>query len=81
MFGRILLVALVCVAFAIPILVVLLELGSVTVLLVALAIPVAVMPVRLAYASAAGPPLVRALKRMAIAELAYALLFALGLLL
>lgn len=78
---RILLVVLVCVAFAIPVLVVLLKLGSVTVLLVALAIPIAVVPVRIAYATAAGPPLVRALKRMAIAELAYALLFALGLLL
>ena len=52
-----------------------------TVLLVALAIPIAVVPVRIAYATAAGPLLVRALKRMAIAELAYALVFALGLLL
>jgi 1,4-dihydroxy-2-naphthoate octaprenyltransferase len=60
---------------------VLLELASVTLLLVALAIPIAVLPVRLAYATVAGPPLVRALKRMAIAELAYALLLALGLLL
>ena len=47
----------------------------------ALAIPIAVVPVRIAYASVAGPPLVQALKRMAIAELAFALLFALGLLL
>jgi 1,4-dihydroxy-2-naphthoate octaprenyltransferase len=78
---RILLAALVCVAFAIPVLVALLELASATVLLVALAIPIAVGPVRVAYATAAGPPLVRALKRMAMAELAYALLFALGLLL
>jgi 1,4-dihydroxy-2-naphthoate octaprenyltransferase len=78
---RILLVALICMAFAIPVLVVLLELASVTVLLVALAIPIAVLPVRFAYATVAGPPLVRALKRMAIAELAYALLLALGVLL
>jgi 1,4-dihydroxy-2-naphthoate octaprenyltransferase len=78
---RLLLVALVCVAFAIPVLVVVLELGRVTVLLVALAIPIAAASVRLAFATAAGPPLVRALKRMAIAELAYALLLTLGLLL
>jgi 1,4-dihydroxy-2-naphthoate octaprenyltransferase len=78
---RILLVSLACVAFAIPVIVVLLKVASVTVLLVALAIPIAVVPVRIAYATAAGPPLVRALKRMAMAELAYALLFALGLLL
>ena len=78
---RVLLVALVCVAFAIPVLVVLLKLASITVLVVALAIPIAVAPVRIAHATAAGPRLVRALKRMAIAELAYALLFALGLLL
>jgi len=78
---RILLVALICIAFAIPIFVVILELASVTVLLVALAIALVVLPVRIAYATVAGPPLVRALKRMAIAELAYALLFALGILL
>ncbi len=78
---RVLLVALICVAFAIPLVVVFLKLASVTVLLVALALPIAVVPARIAYATAAGPPLVRALKRMAIAELAFALLFALGLLL
>jgi 1,4-dihydroxy-2-naphthoate octaprenyltransferase len=71
----------VSVAFAIPVLVVLLKLTSVTLLLVALALPVAVVPVRIAYSTAAGPPLVRALKRMAITELAYALLLTLGLLL
>jgi 1,4-dihydroxy-2-naphthoate octaprenyltransferase len=78
---RVLLVALICVAFAIPLVVVFLKLASVTVLLVALALPIAVVPARIAYATAAGPPLVRALKRMAIAELVFALLFALGLLL
>jgi 1,4-dihydroxy-2-naphthoate octaprenyltransferase len=78
---RVLLAALVWIAFAIPVFVVLLKLASITALLVALALPFAVVPVRIAYATAAGPPLVRALKRMAIAELAYALLFALGLLL
>ncbi|GAC1644499.1 MAG: 1,4-dihydroxy-2-naphthoate polyprenyltransferase [Candidatus Dormibacteraceae bacterium] len=78
---RVLLVALMCFAFAIPVLIVLLRLAGVTVLLVTLAIPIIVVPVRIAYTTAAGPPLVRALKRMAIAELVYALLFALGLLL
>jgi 1,4-dihydroxy-2-naphthoate octaprenyltransferase len=78
---RLLLAALVCVAFAIPLVVVLGRLAAVPVLLVALAIPIAVAPVRIAYSTASGPPLVRALKRMAMAELAYALLFALGLLL
>jgi 1,4-dihydroxy-2-naphthoate octaprenyltransferase len=78
---RLLLVLLICAAFAIPIAVVVLELASVTVLVVALAIPLAVGAVRIAYATAAGPPLVSALKRMAMAELAYALLVALGLLL
>jgi 1,4-dihydroxy-2-naphthoate octaprenyltransferase len=78
---RVLLIALVCAAFAIPVLLVLFKLASATVLLVALAIPIAAVPVRIAYSATAGPPLVSALKRMAIAELAYALLFALGLLL
>ena len=78
---RVLLLALVCAAFAIPVAIALLKLASATVLLVALAIPIAVAPVRIAYDTAAGPPLVGALKRMAIAELAYALLFALGVLL
>jgi 1,4-dihydroxy-2-naphthoate octaprenyltransferase len=78
---RILLVALMCIAFAVPVLIVLLKLAGVAVLLVALAIPIAAVPVRIAYASVAGPPLVRALKRMATAELAYAMLFTLGLLL
>ena len=78
---RLLLVVLVFVAFAIPILAVFFKIAGVTLLLVALAIPVAAVPVRIAYGTAAGPPLVRALKRMAVTELVYALLFALGLLL
>jgi 1,4-dihydroxy-2-naphthoate octaprenyltransferase len=44
------------------------------------AIPVAAIPVRTAFASRRGPELVAALKRMAAAEIAYALLLALGLL-
>ena len=78
---RILLAGLVGVAFALPVLAVLLHLAGVTLLLLALAIPMAVVPVRIAYTTEAGPPLVRALKRMALAELTYSLLFALGLLL
>jgi 1,4-dihydroxy-2-naphthoate polyprenyltransferase len=76
-----LLVALVCVAFSIPILALVFKLAGVTVILVAFSIPIAVGPVRTAFATTEGPALVRALKRMAMAELAYALLFALGLLL
>jgi 1,4-dihydroxy-2-naphthoate octaprenyltransferase len=44
-------------------------------------IPIASVPVRTAFASTSPPKLVQALKRMAAAELAYALLFTLGILL
>jgi hypothetical protein len=37
--------------------------------------------VQIAFTTRSGPPLVRALRRMAMAELVYALLFVLGLLL
>jgi 1,4-dihydroxy-2-naphthoate octaprenyltransferase len=53
----------------------------VAVVVVLFAIPIAAAPVRTGFSTAAAPPLVSALKRMAIAELAYALLFSLGLLL
>jgi 1,4-dihydroxy-2-naphthoate octaprenyltransferase len=76
-----LLLGLICMAFAFPIVALALELAPVTVMLVAFAIPIASAPVRVAFIAPAGPALVRALKRMAMAELAYALLFALGLLL
>jgi 1,4-dihydroxy-2-naphthoate octaprenyltransferase len=78
---RILLVAIVSIAFAIPILAVLLKLGSATVMLADLGIPIAAMPLRTAFDTTEGPALVRALKRMAMAELGYALLLALGLVL
>jgi 1,4-dihydroxy-2-naphthoate polyprenyltransferase len=78
---RALLLVLVCVAFAIPIVVLVAKLAGVTVMLVHFAIPVAAVPVRLAFAEADAPALVRALKRMAVAELAFALLFAVGILL
>ncbi len=78
---QVLLVALVAVAFFIPIAVIALGLGASSVSLALVAILVAVSPVRSALTTDAGPELVRALKRMAMAELAYALLFSLGLLL
>jgi len=78
---QVLLVALVAVAFFMPLAVLALGLSAATVLLVFLAIPIAAAPVRSALATDAAPELVRALKRMAMAELAYALLFSLGLLL
>jgi 1,4-dihydroxy-2-naphthoate octaprenyltransferase len=78
---RILLLVIVCAAFAVPILVLVLKLAGVTVMLVHFAIPIAAVPVRAAFASTSGPPLVRALKGMATVQLAYALLFTLGILL
>jgi 1,4-dihydroxy-2-naphthoate octaprenyltransferase len=77
----VLLVVLVCAAFAIPIVVLATHLAGVTVMLVHFAIPIAAVPVRTAFATRTGPGLVGALKRMAVAQLAYALLFTLGLLL
>src|SRR6202521_5750936 len=78
---RVLLLLLVCVAFAIPIAVLVFKLAGLPVMLVLVAIPIAAVPVRTAFAASSAPALVRALKRMAIAELAYALLFSPGLLL
>lgn len=76
-----LLVVLVCVAFAVPIVAFVTGVAAVTVMLVQFDIPIAAVPVRIAFATTAPPALVRALKRMAMAELAYALLLTLGLLL
>ena len=78
---RILLLVLVAAAFAVPIVVFMTNLASVTVMAMHFGIPIASMPVRTAFASTSPPELVRALKRMAAAELAYALLFTLGILL
>jgi len=74
-----LLLVLVCAAFAVPIMVLVLKLAGVTVMLVHFAIPIAAVPVRAAFAGRSGPPLVHALKSMATAQLAFALLFTLGL--
>jgi 1,4-dihydroxy-2-naphthoate polyprenyltransferase len=76
-----LLVGLVAVAFAVPIVALVLRLAGVGVLLVCLCIPIAALSVRIAYSTTSGPPLVRALRRMAMTELVYGLLFTLGLLL
>src|SRR5256714_4967124 len=78
---RISLLVLVAAAFAVPIVVFMTMLASVTVMAMHFGIPIASMPVRTAFASTSPPELARALKRMAAAELAYALLFTLGILL
>ena len=66
-------------AFAIPIVVFVAHLAPVTVMAVYFAIPIAAVPVRTAFATTSPPALVAALKRMAGAELAFALLLTLGL--
>jgi hypothetical protein len=50
------------------------------VMLVHFGIPIAAVPVRAAFATTAGPPLVAALKRMAATQLAFSLLMTVGLL-
>src|SRR5713101_6376260 len=74
------LVVIVIAAFTVPILMSRFGFASATVLLVLLAIPIAAMPVRTAFVSRSGPVLVAALQRMAAAEIAYAMLLAVGLL-
>jgi 1,4-dihydroxy-2-naphthoate octaprenyltransferase len=74
------LMLLVIAAFAVPILMLVLGFAGATVLLVLFAIPIAVVPVRAAFAGRSGPSLIAALKRMAAAEITYALLLAVGLL-
>ena len=78
---RLLLLALLAAAFAVPIVVVATGLAGVAVIAMYLDIPIASVPVRTAFATTSPPELVRALKRMAVAQLAYALLFTLGILL
>jgi 1,4-dihydroxy-2-naphthoate octaprenyltransferase len=77
---RVLLVLMVVAAFAVPIGLFIAHLVPATVLLVELAIPIAAAPVRIAFATTQPAALVGALKRVATTQLAYALLFALGLL-
>jgi len=78
---RILLLVLVCAAFAAPVVASVTDLAPVTILFVLFGIPIAFVPVRTAFATTGPMALVRALKRMAMAQMAYALLFALGLVL
>ena len=78
---RLLLLVLVAAAFAVPIVIFMTGLASVTVMAMHFGIPIASVPVRTAFATTAAPQLVLALKRMAATELAYALLFTLGVLL
>jgi 1,4-dihydroxy-2-naphthoate octaprenyltransferase len=75
-----LLLVLVCGAFAVPIVTFVSGLAGVTVMLVHFGIPIAAVPGRIAFANRGGPALVTALKRMAGAEIAYALLLTVGLL-
>jgi 1,4-dihydroxy-2-naphthoate polyprenyltransferase len=76
----ILLLVIVSAAFAIPIVILATRLAGVTIMLMHFGIPIAAVPVRTAFASRSGPQLVGALKRMGAAELAYALLMTVGLL-
>jgi 1,4-dihydroxy-2-naphthoate octaprenyltransferase len=78
---RVLLVLLVAAAFAVPIVIFATKLAPVTVMAMHFGIPIASVPVRTALATTSAPALVKALKRMAATELAYALLFTLGILL
>ena len=76
---RYLLLVLTCAAFTVPIVVFMSHVTGWTVMLVHFAIPVAAPAVRSAFASTTPPVLVAALKRMAAAEVAFALLLAVGL--
>ena len=78
---RILLLVLVAAAFAVPIVIFMTKLAAVTVMAMHFGIPIASVPVRAAFASTSPAVLVLALKRMAAAQLAYALLFTVGILL
>lgn len=78
---RFLLLVLVAAAFAVPIVVFVTKLAGVTVMAMHFGIPIASVPVRTAFATTSAPELVKALRRMAAVELAYGLLFTIGILL
>jgi 1,4-dihydroxy-2-naphthoate octaprenyltransferase len=78
---RILLLVLVSAAFAVPIVIFVTKLAGVTVMAMHFGIPIASVPVRTAFATTSAPELVKALRRMAVAEMAYSLLFTIGILL
>ena len=77
----VLLLVVVVAAFTVPLAIMFSRLASVTIMAMHFGIPIAAVPVRTAFATRSGPALVSALKRMAAAELAYALLMTVGLLL
>lgn len=76
-----LLAAIVALAFTMPIIAFVSHLAIWTVMLVHCAIPIASWSVRTAFATTSPPSLVAALRRMAAAELAFALLLTVGLIL
>ena len=76
-----LLVVIVSAAFTMPIIAVVTHQATMTLMLVQFAIAIAAVPVRTAFATTSAPALVGALKRMAIAQLAFALLLTVGVLL
>jgi 1,4-dihydroxy-2-naphthoate polyprenyltransferase len=76
----VLLSVLVTAAFVFPVVIFVWRLAGGTVLLAELAIPIAALPVMTGARARRASELVRALKRMAVAELAYALLLSVGLL-
>jgi 1,4-dihydroxy-2-naphthoate octaprenyltransferase len=78
---RMLLIVLVCAAFAVPMVILVAHVAPVPVMAVLLAIPIAWIPLSTALSTTEAPPLVSALKRMAAAELVYALLLTVGLVL
>lgn len=78
---RILLLVLVVAAFVVPVAALAWRLADENVLVVLLAAPIGSVPVYTAFVTTAPRKLVGALKQMAMTELAYALLFTLGLLL
>lgn len=75
-----LLATLVVAAFAMPFAAMALTPVSSWIALSVVALPLAIESVRVAYANTSGPPLVGALKGMAMAEVAFALLFTIGVL-
>ena len=77
---RRLLLAITVAAFAMPVAAAISGDAPPTVLLALLAIPVAFPPLALAFTSVSGPALVVALKRMAMTEIIFSLLFAAGVL-
>jgi 1,4-dihydroxy-2-naphthoate octaprenyltransferase len=77
----VLLLLVVIAAFTVPLVIMFSRLASVTIMAIHFGIPIVSVPVRTAFATRSAPALVKALKRMAAAELAYAMLMTLGLLL